>query len=225
LKPTTPKEVFAAKIQRLQLAWLEFPTNWESPEDTALLHRLCADDRMHEAWELLAQFDDDDFGPFIDLMLSLIEGVRSLPELRVSYREWRSEITEARIIMEVFVEMCETSSVFGSPPATIGKYFPDLLVQAKEAYLALAAEAANVRELEQDEVGDLSRKFGDGRAEMARDLIRMIKRLTGQPHYEAVAALLNTILDTGDDDEITADAVRKISTRAAQRDRTIRPPK
>jgi hypothetical protein len=236
LKPTTPRQVFAAKVERVQLAWLAFPPNRGAPEDAAILRRLCTDDRMHKAWELLAQLDDDDFEDFIKSALVIVYGARLLPELRASYQEWRGKIFEVGMITGQFIKMCETTPVFasplqltmredGAPPETIGKYFPDLLAQAKEAYLALAAEMRNAWENEKDTVGDLSRKLGDGRWIMARELSRKINGHTGQPHYEAVAALLNTILDTGDDDEITADAVRKVSTRAVQRDRTIRPPK
>jgi hypothetical protein len=228
LKPTTPKEVFAAKAQRLQLMWLAFPPNREfALDDDALLRRFCTDERMHEVWELLVQFDDDDFRVFIDEVLMSVGGMRELLEMPASFREWRCEIAEARMRTELFIEMCETFPVFRLPlshvpPETIRKYFPDLLVQAKEAYLALMAEEANAEENEQEEVGDLSRKFSDGRAELACDFCHTMKRHTGQPHYEAVAALLKTILDI---DEITADAVRKMCTRAVQRDRTIRPPK
>jgi len=223
LKPTSPRQVFAAKVERLQRTWLASPPAWDLPTDAdALLRRFCIDDRMHEAWELLAQLDDGDFEFFIDAVLSIIKGVRFLPEFRANYQEWRCQIAEAGTAVAQFIKMCETSPVFASPRQlmqkddapleTIGKYFPDLLVQAKEAYLALAAEAGLAWEKEKDDVGDLSRKLGDGRAEMGRDLCHLIKVRTGQPHYEAVAALLNTVLDTGDD-EVTADAVRKACAR------------
>jgi hypothetical protein len=237
LKPTTPRQVFAAKVQDLQLMWLAFPPNWEFtwwelPEVAdALLHRFCTDDRMHEAWELLAQFDDDAFEDFIEETLIIVSDARRLPRHRASFGEWRRQIDEVGMMTRQFIKMCETSPVFASPlqlsedgtsSETIGKYFPDLLAQAKQAYLMLAAESIVAWEREKEEVGDLSRKLGDGRTEIAHDLSKYIKRCTGQPHYEAIAALLNTILD---DDEITADAVRKMCTRAVQRDRTIRPSK
>jgi len=224
LKPTSPRQVFAAKVERLQLIrWLAFPPAWKLPEDAdALLHRFCTDDRMHKAWKL-ARLDDAIFEEFIVVALSIVGGARLRPEYRAAFQEWRSEIAKAQIVTRQFIEMCETSLVFRSPwHEAIGKDFPAFLTQAKKIDLALAMEAVSVREEEQDTVGGLSRKFGDGRAEMAHDLIHAIKDRSGQPHYEVVAALLNTILNTGDDDEITADAVRKICTRAAQRDRTIR---
>jgi hypothetical protein len=181
---------------------------------------------MHEAWELLAQIDGD-YGPLIDDVLLIVAGVRERLEMRAGYQEWRSEIAEAAIITDQFIVMCGALPVLRAPTQgrkwdddpleTIGKRYPDFLVRAKEIYLELASEAFDVREEERDEVGDLSRKFGDGRADMARDFCHIIKHHTGAPHYEAVAALLNTILDT---DEITADAVRKMISRAA--DRTIR---
>ena len=56
----------------------------------------------------------------------------------------------------------------------------------------------------------MGRKFGDGRAIIARDLVWLTKEITGQPHFEAVASLLRAILG---DDDLSADAVRKAVSR------------
>jgi hypothetical protein len=212
-KPTSSRQVFAARVERLQLR-LAFP-----PEDAdALLRRFCTDDRMHEAWELLAQFDDAAFEDFIHVVLAVVSGMRDQPEQLARYREWRRKMAEVRMIVGQFIEMCETPIQLcdGSSVIIVEKYFPDFfLVPVKKARQALKAEAAYWNDL--DPFGDLSRKWGDGRVNMAYRLSHIVKRRTGQPHYEVVAALVNTILDTGGDDEITADAVRKVFKRAVQR--------
>jgi hypothetical protein len=180
---------------------------------------------MHEAWELLTTFNDDEFAGFIEEALLVVAGVRALPELKEHHRWRRNEIDEACEKTKQFIEVCETLPVFLSAwemmsfvrdsRATLGDYFPELLARAREAYLALLAEAANAKAERKDDIGDLSRKFGDGRQEMARDLTLLIRRITGQPHYEAIAALLNVILDTADHNMISADAVRKAVARGS----------
>ena len=216
----TPKQVFTARIERIRLSWLAEPPYTPSPEELTVLQTLCTDYRMHEAWNLLATFSDDKFSWFVSEMLETVLGARLLPKLRELHTNRRAAIADACTVTEDFIETCECSPVFATPlqmilggnddHATIGDCFPDLLARAREALLALQAELANAAENELDDVGDMGRKFGDGRAIIARDLVWLTKEITGQPHFEAVASLLRAILG---DDDLSADAVRKAVSR------------
>jgi hypothetical protein len=177
---------------------------------------------MQEAWDLLNTIDENAFGDFVKDALDAIESVRFLPALLRCLEGWRANIAEARQKTEEFIEMCESLYLFQRGAemyflkgdlSTMGERFPDLLVQARAAHSALLAEAANMQKHETEATVGISRKPGDGRGIMARDLVSSLKKLTGAPHYGVVAALLNAALDTGDEDDISADAVRKAVTR------------
>jgi hypothetical protein len=216
----SPQRLFTDRIERL----LVTSASWAISGEDELLRRLCSDNRMDEAWKLLATFGDDQFEGFIQEMLDTVLGVHTYPRLQELHRERRERIIAACETTKQFIEMCERplfvtplQAIMGTGPeddrASLKDCFPELVAKAQEALLVLMAEKGVAKEDEVDDVGGLSRKFGDGRTEIARELASLIRYNTDKPNYGAVAALLNVILDTGDEDDIGPDAVRKAVSR------------
>src|SRR5262249_9522974 len=149
------------------------------------------------------------------------EAIKRLPEYREFYDFWGAQIADATKKTREFIEMCEKAPVFMSPKRivwgeddgaaddraasrfTLEDCFPELVARAREALLALEAERPLAKLEKKEEVGHLSRKFGDGRVTLAQELVALMRNYAGQPHYGVVCALSNVILDTDTDNEFT----------------------
>jgi len=221
---TSFQKIFADRIGRLQLEWLTHDyLKLGTEEDYKLLNRLRTDERMRGAWVLLASLSDVEFCDFIVLMLYSIDGIRATPRLRKLYQTRRAMTDEARRATERFMMICRElplrktvlQEMMGIEDqwSTIADVFPDLLPQLKKVHEFILATAVDCAADEKGDLSGMSRKFEDGCADIFRSLADLIRRITGKPHYNVVAALANVILNTGDDDDITADAVRKAVAR------------
>ena len=215
---------FKARIEQLQFAWLgQNPANLGTEEDCKLLYRLCTDDRMQDAWGLMVSLDERDFHGLIETMLLCVHGVKIRPKMRERYQEKHAMIANALSITDAFMEICqlplgktviqELLGVGSKESTTIAEAFPALLSQMEEVYDFIKRKAALCARHEEEDSHGQSRKFEGGRADTIRELADLIKGVTGKPHYNVVATLANVVLDTGDDDDITADAVRKAASR------------
>jgi hypothetical protein len=184
-----------------------------------VLARLCSDERMQGAWDVLAT-NDYDFGDFIVEMLLSAKGCQLLPELRGLYQEKREFIAEAVAATKRLETLCQVPALRTPLQAlagdktgweTIADEFPDLLAQLKKLKGALLAHAVDLAAMEDTE--EFPYKLGDGRTEFVRDVAHLLKQVTEKPNYGVVAALANVVLDIGDD-EVTSGAVRKAVGRA-----------
>jgi hypothetical protein len=131
-------------------------------------------------------------------------------------------IANALSTTDAFMEICQLPlgktvlqelMGIGDKWSTIAEVFPGLLPQMEEVYHFIKRQAALCARHEEEDSHGTSRKFEGGRADTIRQLADLIKGVTGKPHYNVVATLANVVLDTGDDDDITADAVRKAASR------------
>ena len=214
----SPQKSFAARVELIQFELLRLGFEKHIP----LLGRLCIDDRMQPAWHLLACLDDDLFEDLIWCVIVTNDWIKNLPNHRLEYQAWRYELDEATLKTRNFIKMCESLPVFMpvgerldryDGPFTIEQCFPELVTRAREALLALEAERPIAAVWEKEDVGHLSRKFGDGRVETARDLAPAVENITGKPNWEVLTALINVILDTDVDNQVSVEAVRKAVAR------------
>jgi hypothetical protein len=202
------KKLFADRVQRIQLEWLAQPggSNYGTSYDREILQRLCSDERMGRAWELLNKLSEDDFSGLIEVLLDTHRGAVLLATTyRNNISGMLSDIAAGRRMLHTFYDFCTSWKLSTDGNAAIEEKFPDGLEW-------LAQVDDYLLEHQQWLTGQLdpSRKAASdgGRTEFTTDLATIIKVEFGKPLYEVVAALRNVIFGTGDKPGIAGDAVR-----------------
>jgi adenylate kinase len=96
---------------------------------------------------------------------------------------------------------------------TVAGLWPGLPKLLENLKTGILQRAELIAEKEKQEVGNLSRKYNEGRHDAIQSIASIMHRYLDRPHYAAVAAIANVLFDTSANDEITPDAVRKAVAR------------
>ena len=191
--------------------------------------RMQSDARMQVAWEALAELSDDDFEMLLDNLQVSRRAAKMFQFRRWCYEAILEEFREVAQAARTLQEFCDRR-MCGDWDEEVAALSPPqylFLPEAKEISLAAAvpglpdqlrAAQAFLTELQRFVADALaqqvrSRKSLGGRVEFIREVAKFAKNAWGKPRYEVVAALTNVGFNTGDEDSVSAEAIRKIIKR------------
>lgn len=234
----SPKERFIASAQRLRQRFGEPREPFEDrvrrgeakfgyatfedialPSDCNLLDRLTSDVRMQPVFQMLAQCSDEVFDFLLARIMDSFIAAQQLPIRRAVYDRTLTNIDDLRQAVGALQKLCSeiVCNTQKLQHATVAQAEPCLLPSLNRtlAFLTECEHETNqhIARLSRKSRGDLA-----VRATFMCDMSWQIKRKLGTPHYEEVAALTNSVFNTSDKDDVSADAVRAAAKRA-KRDR------
>jgi hypothetical protein len=225
MKRPSHQKVFAARIKAEVLPDLEDTYGEYEPlnaEALIFIDRLCDDPRMQSVWPLLSKADGDTFCHLFDELYCVACTIGWRSVLMQEYKEQRDGIATLLEAFTRLTDLCRTVNIsLSGPPfriktvADLRPEIPELLEYWKTGILqpGILQRAEVIAEMEKREFGNLSRKYNEGRHDAIQSIAHIMRNYLGKPCYAAAAAIANVLLDTGANDEITADAVRKFVAR------------
>jgi hypothetical protein len=213
-KSVSARRLFVASIDRLVSNYKNNPhiddiDETFSEKHSELLQRMRSDDRMQVVWEALAEISDEGtYDGFLDELQATrgtLAAVRFfVPTRKRRLQELRDMTDMARRLQRFYED---------KDRAAWSLLVPGLAEQLRTARtLLVKARRWDADRLRKEQRWS-SRKSAGGRVEFIVEAARLIKAWRGKPSYEVVAALANVVFDTGDDDSVTPDNVRKIVKR------------
>jgi hypothetical protein len=221
-------------VQRFRQVWPDEPHHLHA-DDEKVLKRLSSDNRMQDAWKLLAKLPEESVYSFIEDVLIAKSDSEIVPHARAHHRRLLKNIAIAhkatetlkQTLRQTMADVMVSRSIFVRAVRRYEEYLrtplehlhrtpldrPEDVLKSLlciNAYLGICALRARTELAEISR--HVSRKASSGeRTEFIRELAKTIKRLFGKPHYEMVAAITSVVFSAGGD--ISADAVRKADRR------------
>jgi hypothetical protein len=183
-----------------------------------LYRRMQSDPRMQVAWEALAELSDDDFEMLLDHVQHCRRAAKIFRFVKRCYETILEEAREVARAAHTLQEFCDRK-MYGDwdddggarKEISLAAAVPGLPDQLRAAQAFLTEFQCFVADaLAQQE---RSRKSLGGRVEFIKEVSKLARSAWGKPRHEVVAALTNVVFDTGDDDSMNAESVRKIINR------------
>jgi hypothetical protein len=195
---------------------IDVPTSSQHEKFSDVCLRMCSDERMHVAWEALAGVPHKEFERFLNKVQIAQTSDYGWRFLATRQKEWLDKIREIKQTIHALKQSCNTiidDDCVNGLFDTLASKVPGLPDQLNAALAVLSDSERKSAERLHNIVPYLPRKPLAGRTMFVWLVGTEIRRLLQKPHYEVVAAITNVVYDTGDNNSVSAEAVRKIDIR------------